>query len=180
MQPLAAPAGPDDEFGGRAEEIRTLIALISKCIMRDLDRRLEASGAGISGPQFGVMRLLSQESATISELSSRLMLAPATLVPVVDTLERKGLVQRGTDPRDRRRVPLLLTDAGAQAVARVVEASEADSLAQALANLGAEKARQLHALLRELVNYLAADDLLRDRAALAILDGSPNVISDHG
>lgn len=159
MQPLAAPAGPDGGFAGRAEEIRTLIALISKCMMRDLDRRLEASGTGVSGPQFGVMRLLSQESATISELSSRLMLTPATLVPVVDTLERKGLVQRGTDPRDRRRIPLVLTDAGAQAVARVAEVSETDSLTQALIALGAEKAQHLQMLLRELVTHLAADEL---------------------
>lgn len=177
MYPPSASAGPvagsDEEFTSRAEELRALIMLVGKAIMRDLDRRLEASGAGVSGPQFGVMRLLSQESATISELSSRMMLTPATLVPVVDALERKGFVQRGTDPRDRRRVPLLLTDAGAQAVARVAEVSETDSLTQALISLGAEKAQQLQMLLRELVNHLAADDALLDRAAIPVREGSP-------
>lgn len=177
MYPSTAPSGSatglDDEFSSRAEELRALIMLVGKAIMRDLDRRLEASGAGVSGPQFGVMRLLCQESATISELSSRMMLTPATLVPVVDALERKGFVQRGTDPRDRRRVPLLLTDAGAQAVARVAGVSDTDSLTQALIGLGAEKAQQLQMLLRELVNHLAADDALLDRAAIPVREEPP-------
>lgn len=169
--PAAPAADASDAANGRAEEIRTLIFLVGKSFIRDLDRRLEASGTGASGPQFGVLRLLSQESATITELSSRLMVAPATLVPVADALERKGLVQRSVDPRDRRRQPLCLTEAGAAVVARIAAVAMADSLEQALAALGPDKTQQLHMLLRELANNLAEDDALLDRAATSILDG---------
>ncbi len=137
-----------------ADEVRALILLVGKTVLRDLDRRLEASGIGISGPQYGVLRLLSQDSATITELSSRMMVSPATLVPVVDTLERKGFVQRGVDPRDRRRIPLQLTEAGSEVVARVGTITEPDLLAQGLAVLGQEKAQQLQALLLELANQI--------------------------
>jgi DNA-binding MarR family transcriptional regulator len=166
----AGCAGPG---GADAADVRTLIFMVSKSVMRDLDRRLDASGAGISGPQYGVLRLLSQESATITELSSRMMLAPATLVPVVDTLERKGFVQRGVDPKDRRRVPLLLTDAGAEVVTRVAIITGPDSLAQGLSSLGREKAQQLQALLCELVNQCTEDDAVLDRASALNLNDLP-------
>jgi len=167
-------AGSRGDGGADAERVRTLIFMVSKSVMRDLDRRLDASGVGISGPQYGVMRLLSQESATITELSSRMMLSPATLVPVVDTLERKGFLQRGVDPKDRRRVPLLLTDAGAEVVARFAVVAGLDPLTQGLNDLGHEKAQQLQTLLLELVNQFAEDDVMLDRASAMNLNDPPN------
>lgn len=152
-----------DGVNTRASELRVLILMVHKAAMRDLERRLEASGTGISGLQFGVLRLLNQDSVTISELSGQMLLAPATLVPVVDALERKGFVQRGSDPRDRRRNPLVLTENGLEAVNRVHFTSDMDSLAQGLMGLGNEKAEQLQALLHELVNLLITDDALVDR-----------------
>jgi DNA-binding MarR family transcriptional regulator len=161
----------------QAEDIRLLILMVNKTAMRDLDRRLEASGTGISGLQYGVMRLLSHESGTISELSSRMLLVPATLVPVVDALERKGFVQRGSDPKDRRRVPLVLTDSGLEIVMRVPFTSDHDSLTQGLASLGREKSRHLQALLYELVNHLTGDDTSVDRALAMAFSDPPKPIS---
>ena len=89
--------------------MRTLLFVLHKVAMRELAQRLETAGVGISPPQYAVMRLLSLDSLTISELSGRMMLTPPTLVGIVDALERKGLVQRGQDPQDRRRTPLQLT-----------------------------------------------------------------------
>ena len=168
---------PGSESGVQVEDIRLLILMVIKTSMRDLDRRLEASGTGISGLQFGVMRLLSHESATISELSSRMLLAPATLVPVVDALERKGFVQRGSDPRDRRRIPLMLTDSGLEVITRVSFTSDHDSLTQGLASLGREKSRHLQALLYELANHLTGDDASVDRALTMIFSDPPKPIS---
>lgn len=153
-----------DAVNVRASELRVLIFMAHKAAMRDLDRRLEASGTGVSGLQFGVLRLLCQDSTTISELSGHMLLTPATLVPVVDALERKGFVQRSSDPRDRRRNPLVLTESGLEVVNRVHFTNDMDSLALGLLNLGDEKAQQLQALLYELVNSLITDDTLVDRA----------------
>jgi DNA-binding MarR family transcriptional regulator len=168
---------PGSESGVQAEDVRLLMLMVMKTSMRDLDRRLEASGTGVSSLQYGVMRLLSHESATISELSSRMLLAPATLVPVVDALERKGFVQRGSDPRDRRRIPLLLTESGLEVMLRVPFTGGLDSLAQGLASLGREKSSHLEALLYELVNHLTGDDALIDRALAMTFDDPPKPIS---
>jgi DNA-binding MarR family transcriptional regulator len=168
---------PGSESGVQVEDIRLLILMVNKTAMRDLDRRLEASGTGISGLQYGVMRLLSHESGTISELSGRMLLAPATLVPVVDALERKGFVQRGSDPKDRRRVPLMLTESGLQAITRVPFTSELDPLTQGLASLGREKSRQLQALLYELVSHVIGDDVVIDRALALAFNGPPKSAS---
>lgn len=168
---------PDSESGVQVEDIRLLTLMVIKTSTRDLDRRLEASGTGISGLQFGVMRLLSQESATISELSGRMLLAPATLVPVVNALERKGFVQRGSDPRDRRRIPLVLTKPGLEIITQMTCSSEPDSLSLGLASLGCEKSRHLQALLYELAHYLVGDDTSVDRALTTALSGAPKLIS---
>jgi DNA-binding MarR family transcriptional regulator len=46
------------------------------------------------------------------ELAARLGVAPATLTPVVDALERAGSLERTRDGRDRRLVRLAATPAG--------------------------------------------------------------------
>ena len=172
-----ATAMPDSEADVQAEEIRVLVLMVMKAAMRDLDRRLEASGTGISGLQYGVMRQLNHESATISELSGRMLVAPATLVPVVDALERKGFVQRSSDPKDRRRVPLILTADGMQTIVRVPAASGLDPLTQGLASLGREKSRQFQALFYELVNSVIGDDVVVDRKLVLAFNGPPKSAS---
>ena len=132
---------PGSESGVQADDIRLLILMVNKFSMRDLDRRLEVSGTGISGLQYGVMRLLSHESGTISELSSRMLLVPATLVPVVDALERKGFVEPWLRSEGSPHVPLMLTESGLEVMKHVPLTSELDSLTQGLASLGLEKSR---------------------------------------
>ena len=76
---------------------------------------------------------------------------------------RKGLAKRGRDPQDRRRVPLSLTQRGAEFVNSIPMADENDLLVQSLSAMGDEKARQLLALLHEMVEHMpeGADILKR-------------------
>src|SRR5260221_216207 len=71
----------------------------------------------LGGLQFGVMRILHHHSFTIKELSNKMTLSAAALVPVIDSLEREGLATRGHDPADRRRTPLTLTPKGRDLIA---------------------------------------------------------------
>jgi DNA-binding MarR family transcriptional regulator len=72
------------------------------------------------------------------------------MVAFVDSLERKGLVSRHPDPRDRRRNIVELTDAGRTTLAEGVEAS--DSAESALLKpLGAEAAQSLRDALAAIV-----------------------------
>lgn len=140
-----------------AIEIRTLAFTIFKAAKRDLEHRLEALGVEVSALPYGVMQLLhdSDHDHTISELSREMQIKPATLVPVIDTLERHGLVTRGHDPKDRRRIPLSLTERGARVVGLVPLVDQNDVLVNGLGAMGDEKCHKLLELLRELASYVS-------------------------
>jgi DNA-binding MarR family transcriptional regulator len=158
----------DEELFATALEIRILAKLMTQIAGRSQEQHLQAHGAQISALQHGVMRLLWRQQYTSSELSRKMHLDPATMVPVIDALERHGYVQRGKDPADRRRTPLALTASGAALLARVPAFNRADALVDALARLGDERASELLRLLRELLGYMAADaDLGGDLISIA-------------
>ena len=79
-----------NDFHQAALEIRILVNIVAKMARRDLEQRLDASGIGVGALPFSVMRLLSYHPYTISELSRKMILKPATLVPAIDALERQG------------------------------------------------------------------------------------------
>ncbi len=143
------------EVHAAAKQLRILIEVITKVSRRDTERRLAASEAGISGLQYGILRILGDQDFTLSELSHLMHREPATLVPVVDALEGKGLAKRGQDPQDRRRTPLTITDDGLAVLERVPLVEENDLLVNALNALGDGKVRRLLALLHELASELS-------------------------
>ena len=74
---------------------------------------------------------------TVAQLQAATGQRPSTLTGVLDRLERRGLVERRLNPRDRRSFEVGLTEGGAEAAARVRRAfSEIDRRA-----LGAVPAR---------------------------------------
>ena len=134
-----------------AAEIQLYAALLLKFFNQALEERLHAHGEKISGLQHGVLQMLQFESLTISEISQRLGLDPSTLVRSVDSLERKGLAQRGSDPHDRRRNPVSLTEKGRGLITAVPVIAITDPTFQALQTHGLESATQLRDLLRNLI-----------------------------
>jgi len=147
----------DAELYILAHEVRILASILSKVANRDVEQRIQACGANISGLQHGLLRLLRDHPYTSSELSRKMMLTPATLVPAVDALERHGLVERGRDPNDRRRTPLVVTGAGRSLLERVPMVNDDDALVQSLRSMDREKGQHLLAALRELVAMLLND-----------------------
>lgn len=152
-----------DRVNSQALEIRALTSTLAKLAGQQLERRLQANGADISTLQYGVLRRLSRQTATISELSSGMMLAPATLVPVVDALEQKGLVERGHDKQDRRRKSLTVTASGLQLLQRLPQNAPDDAIVHGLLDMGDLKAQQLIDLLGELITLIVHDDQLVPR-----------------
>jgi DNA-binding MarR family transcriptional regulator len=59
--------------------------------------------SGLTAPQVGLLReLVAGGGLSLKELSARLGLAHSTVSGIVDRLERRGLVRREPDARDRR------------------------------------------------------------------------------
>src|SRR5215831_10632714 len=71
---------------------------------------------GFSTTQFMVLGLVERsregEPYTISSIATKLGLDPATVVRTIDSLEKRGLVERHRNKQDRRQVFIVFTDSG--------------------------------------------------------------------
>lgn len=68
--------------------------------------------AGLSATQFMTLNVVPRDGMTLSELSRRLNLSPATLNETVNSLEARGLIHRRRDPVDARKVIISATKYG--------------------------------------------------------------------
>lgn len=152
----------DDELERLTRDVRALTSIISRLAHTSFEQQLNQSDLGVSPMQFGVMRSLCRHDHTISELSRKFVVDPSTLVPVIDTLERKGLVLRTRDPQDRRRVPVSLTDAGEQLLRRDLPVSHDDVFYKALSGMGVERSAQLRALLEEVLRAMPEGEAIME------------------
>ena len=81
----------------------------SKSLERALDMELRGQ-YGLSGGQWKVILSLSvQNGLSQKDLAERIFVDSTTLVPIIDAMEKKGLVERKTDPKDRRNNNVFLT-----------------------------------------------------------------------
>lgn len=145
-----------------AIEIQLYAALLLKFFNQALEERLRECGERISGLQHGILRMLQFDILTISEISQRMGLDPSTLVRAVDALERKDLARRGSDPHDRRRNPITITEKGMELVTTVPVIADEDLTFQALQSLGIESATQLRDLLRELIKGVPEGNMVAE------------------
>ena len=99
--------------------------------------------------QFGVLEALYHLGPlTQSELGDKILKSNANLTTVVDTLEKKILVERERGSDDRRKVTVKLTEAGMDLISRVFP-RHAQVVANELAFLGDEDKATLEKLLRK-------------------------------
>ncbi len=141
----------DDDLNQTVNEIHIFASLLLKFFNDAVETRLQGYGVKLSGLQYGLLGMLSHETLTVSVLSQRMGIDPSSMVRMIDSLEGKGLVERGVDPKDRRRNPILITEKGRELLAAVPEISENDRIFKALQSLGVEKAGYLRDALREVI-----------------------------
>ena len=89
--------------------------------------------ADLSASAFQTLAILdgAAEPLTSQAISAQLLVSSASMTSLLDTLERRGLVERGPHPTDRRKVLVHLTEAGRATVDRqlpVIHAVIADAL----------------------------------------------------
>lgn len=134
---------------------RVLLNWIFKLMIRDLDEFLRAHAIPISSLQFGVLRVLRHGTQSLSDLSKRMLLSPATLVPVVDALVKQDYVRRERDSRDRRRVQLSLTEQGSALVEQLTCQPYQDSYHRAWQSLTSAQQAQLLDLLQQIIAQMS-------------------------
>jgi DNA-binding MarR family transcriptional regulator len=134
-----------------ANEIFVYTSLLMKHFNEALEVRLHQQGESLTGLQIGVLRMLQYEVLTISTTSQRMGMDPSSIMRIIDALERKGLVMRETDPHDRRRNPIRITDKGGRLLIAVPIISEQDPIFRAIIVQGEEQTTQLRDVLRAIV-----------------------------
>jgi DNA-binding MarR family transcriptional regulator len=142
---------PPDVCGPNAEGINDRLALIVFRAGVEIEVRGEArleAELGIDGRDYTTLAVLATDQPESQQELARLMgKAPPLMVPALDALEAKGLVERRRSAQDRRRSVVELTDAGREVLAKAdaVVGEVADEL---FGGLTPEEREALHATLR--------------------------------
>jgi len=85
--------------------------------------RKAALEKGLTGPQFGFLRLLQESrSARISELAAATGVGASSISGIVTRLEKLGLIHRKRSSEDRRVVDVYITSKGEELVSEVMVA----------------------------------------------------------
>lgn len=98
-----------------------LVAALEATLHRVLERlAAELDDLGLSHGEINALAQLEPGAVrTVAELQAATGQRASTLTGVLDRLERRGLVERRLNPRDRRSFTITLTDPGVAAADRV-------------------------------------------------------------
>lgn len=137
-----------------ASAIDLLAIRLAKAHRHDLEKRLKKTKTGLTLLPYTVLKLVSFGYETLTDLAREMFVEPPTLVAAVETLAKKGYLQRHRSKNDRRKVALTITAKGREALHKVPHVHNTDRLLKAIAKLGAAKSGKLADLLEELYSKL--------------------------
>lgn len=141
-----------------AEALRAYVKLLraGRAVLARVEPRLAA--AGLTPTQLGVLEaILHRGPLTQRELGRKVLTSAGNMTDVVDKLEGRGLVRRTRSPRDRRVIPVELTQSGRTLIEGLFPAHARD-IAEAMGGLSCEELRVLDGLLRRLGLSAAGED----------------------
>lgn len=118
-------------------------------VRRRLSADLEREGLSAAGFSVLVVLVTADGELELRTLRRRLHTSKANATEIVDTLERRHLVERHRLPEDRRAAVVLLTDRGEELVDRLFP-EHASRVALAFASLDDGEKRTLAELCRKL------------------------------
>jgi DNA-binding MarR family transcriptional regulator len=104
----------------------------------------------LSSTQYNVLRILrgAPEGLPCGEIAKRMITRDPDITRLLDRLEKRGLISRSREARDRRTVMARITGAGLKLLARLDEPIQ-EAHRKQLGHLGRERLRLLTGLLRE-------------------------------
>ncbi len=135
-------------LGVLEEQVFINLMLTSDLLARRLEPVLKA--AEISPTQYNVLRILrgAPEGLACSEIGSRMITRDPDITRLLDRLEKRRLVSRCRETKDRRMVLTRITEAGQKLLAQL-DGPVLDAHHLQLGHLGPEKLRNLLKLLQE-------------------------------
>ena len=150
-QPTKSAAKPR-RSGALEEQVYIALAVTTDQIARRLEPVLKV--AEISPTQYNFLRILrgAPEGLTCSEVGNRMISRDPDITRLMDRLEKRGLVSRCRNSKDRRMVLTRITEAGLALLAQL-DGPVLETHHLLLGHLGAKKLRALKSLLEEARPY---------------------------
>ena len=106
-----------------SHEVALAIVLTSEMLTKEADRLLR--GFGLTEAQFNVLMLLAfqagPEGISQTKLSRMLLVNRANVTGLVDRMERDGLIERASEPGDRRMRMIRMTPRGKDLLEKAVQ-----------------------------------------------------------
>lgn len=97
--------------GGDARQLTDLVARLRRVLRASI--RADYPWESLPMAQVELLQSLAESApARVGDLAARLRLAPSTVSGLISQMINAGLVERGTDPRDRRVAVVGLSEAG--------------------------------------------------------------------
>jgi DNA-binding MarR family transcriptional regulator len=145
------------------KELAWEIAETSRMIRRHFNRR--ASELGVTNAQWRVLAWLSHEPRLKQvELAERLDVEPITAGRIVDRLEEAGLVERLSDPVDRRAWRLVVTDKARPIIERLGMLAE-DMASDIFSGLEAAEVEEIRAMLAHVRENIGRTEAAQRKSA---------------
>ncbi len=114
---------------------------------------------GLTGPQLWAIKVIAEStSIRVSDLARRMYLHPATVVGILNRLEKMGLIERNRKDADRRIVQVSLTTSGKSLVKKSPKVAQG-LLVAGLEKLTLKRLVNLSKGLADLVKILGAQEL---------------------
>lgn len=147
MKEMAQAENKRPRTGCREEAAFLDLLRTTDTLSRGLIHVLKA--ADLSATQYNVLRILrgAPEGLACGEIASRMITRDPDVTRLLDRLEKRGLISRCRETKDRRTVMARITPDGLKLLARLDEPVQSAHRKQ-LGHLGRERLRTLTELLR--------------------------------
>ena len=152
LEPLS---GGQEDLRNEAEvgEVGHLLRDCHRALSRVLANRIGAHGVSI-GQWYFLRALWEEDGLTQRELSHRVGMMEPTTVTALNGMERRGLVERVRNVRDRRKMNIYLTDKG-RALRDTLMPAELDINRLAISGLADDEVARFDGCLRTILSNLA-------------------------
>ncbi len=142
----------DELIAGIVDDLRRIFQAVNT------HSRRAKKESGLTGPQLWALRMIDGSGPIkVSELSRKMYLHPATVVGILDRLERVELVKRVRSKKDRRLVYVNLTKTGQDIVRKSPEVVQG-LLVSGLESLSMQKLNKISRGIGEMVRILKVEE----------------------
>lgn len=145
---MAEKTSASRSFGGPEEDLFVCLLRTAELLSRNVEKVLKTGD--VSPTQYNVLRILrgAPEGLTCNEIGKRMITRDPDITRLLDRLEKRGLISRCRETKDRRQVQTRISPQGLRLL-KELDGPVTDIHRQQLGHLGREGVHRLQELLEK-------------------------------